>query len=343
MSDSAQNNGRPVRLMMVGCGGMARHHVRQILQQQDTTAITLVCEPSAVSYELLADLFDEVGLTPPPNVPDLATALREHAESLDAAFIITPHVYHYLQAEACMEAGLDVLLEKPMVMNQVEAENLIATRDRTGRILSVAFNGSLSPQIRTAVNILRSGELGDMLNIQATVWQNWRELTTGKWRQVPEIAGGGFMFDTGAHLLNTVADLVGEDFVEVMAYLDNRGTAVDITGAVLARLQSGVLVSLTACGDTIKSCASDVRVFCTKGILRTGVWGERLEVQRDGSDLLEPVDVPMSRGAWEQFVRVRNGEIANPSAPEIGLRMSKLWDAIQLSAARGGQAVRIEG
>ena len=73
----------------------------------------------------------------------------------------------------CMEAGVDVLLEKPMVMNAAEAEDLIATRDRTGRLLVVAFNGSLSPEIRKAAKILRSGELGDLLTISATVWQNW--------------------------------------------------------------------------------------------------------------------------------------------------------------------------
>ncbi len=205
----------------------------------------------------------------------------------------------------------------------------------------IAFNGSLSPQIRTAVDILRAGELGQMLNIHATVWQNWREATTGKWRQVPEIAGGGFMFDTGAHLLNTVADLAGEDFVEVAAWLDNRGAPVDITGAVMARLRSGVFVTLSACGDTIRSCASDVRVFCTDGILRTGVWGERLEIQRAGQDSLEPVDVPMSRGAWEQFVRVRGGQLANPSPPEIGLRMARLWDAIRDSARQEGRLVKL--
>ncbi len=222
-----------------------------------------------------------------------------------------------------------------------EAERLIETRDRTGRLLVVAFNGSLSPQIRTAVDILRSGELGEMLNIHAVVWQNWRLLTTGTWRQIPEIAGGGFMFDTGAHLLNTVADLAGEDFVQVGAWLDNRGAPVDIVGTVIARLASGVQVTLTGCGDTIKSCDSDVRVFCTEGILRTGVWGERLEVQRAGEEALAPVEVPESSGAWEQFVRVRNGEIANPSPPEVGLRMAKLWDAVRESAALGGQMVDV--
>jgi len=227
------------------------------------------------------------------------------------------------------------------VLNMEEAESLIRTRDRTGRLLSVAFNGSLSPQVRTAVDILRSGELGEMLNIHAVVWQGWRVLTIDTWRQSPAMAGGGFMFDTGAHLLNTVADLAGEDFVQVAAWLDNRSAPVDILGAVMARTASGVLVTLGGCGDTINTCESDVRVFCTKGILRTGVWGERLEIQREGDEDLTPVDVPASLGAWAQFVRVRAGEIANPSPPQVGLRMAKLWDAVRASAALDGQMVEV--
>ena len=57
--------------------------------------------------------------------------------------------------------------------------------------------------------MLRSGECGELLSISATVWQGWGPGTAGKWRQQPEISGGGFMFDTGAHMLNTVADLGG--------------------------------------------------------------------------------------------------------------------------------------
>ena len=122
---------------------------------------------------MTAALFVEAGLTAPPNQPDLDRLLREHGDRLDAAFIITPHAFHHDQTVACMEAGLDVLLEKPMVMNAGEARSLIAARDRTGRLLVVAFPGSLSPQIRTASAMLRSGELGRLWNISATVWQNW--------------------------------------------------------------------------------------------------------------------------------------------------------------------------
>ena len=228
-----------------------------------------------------------------------------------------------------------------MVMTAAEAEDLIAVRDRTGKLLVVSFNGSLSPQIRTANKMLRSGALGNILNVHAVAWQSWKNGTMGTWRQNPVMSGGGFLFDTGAHMLNTVSDLVGEEFTEVAAWLDNRGTPVDILGSVMARTVSGAFITLSACGDAIKSCHSDVRVFCTEGILRTGIWGERLEVQRNGQERAMPVRVPASMGQWEQFLNVRAGQLANPCPPEVGLRMARLWDAIQVSAAQGGQPVRI--
>jgi predicted dehydrogenase len=321
---------------------MARHHIRRMLQQLDTTRIAAVCEPSPKAYAATADLFAEAGLEPPPNEPDLERLLADQGDQLDAAFIITPHVYHYDQTVACMEAGLDVLLEKPMVMNATEARRLIETRDRTERLLVVAFPGSLSPQIRTAVSMIRSGELGRLLTVSATVWQGWGPGTVDKWRQQPEVSGGGFMFDTGAHMLNTVADLVGEDFRQVAAWLDNYGRPVDILAAVIGRLESGALVTLHGCGETIRTCESGVWVFGTEAILYTDVWGQWLKIKRQGRSRFREVKVSPSLGVWEQFLAVRGGQIPNPCPPEVGLRMARLWDAIKASAAQDGVPVRCE-
>jgi predicted dehydrogenase len=332
---------RPVQMAFVGCGGMARHHARQILRQQETTQVRVVCEPSPDAYARFCEVFAEAEVAPPENEPDLERMLTRFGSELDAVFIITPHALHHQQARACLEAGLDVLLEKPMVMNAEEAIDLINVRDRTGKHLVVSFNGSLSPRIRTAVRLLRSGQLGSILNIHGVAWQSWKQGTNNTWRQIPEVAGGGFLFDTGAHMLNTIADLSGEDFVEVAAWLDNRGTPVDILGAVIGRLSSGAMVTMSACGDTIPSCASDLRIFCTEGILQTGIWGERLLLQRSGQKQLRPVRVSASLGQWEQFTLVRSGRIENPCPPEIGLRMARLWDAIRESAGKGGQPVSV--
>jgi predicted dehydrogenase len=311
-----------------------------MLQQMDTTQIPVLCEPSAEQYAATATIFEEQGLEPPPNEPNLGRLLQKYGEALDSAFIITPHVYHHDQAVACLEAGLDVLLEKPMVMNAREAESLIEVRDRTGKMLVVAFPGSLSPQIRKAVSLLRSGELGKLLSISAVVWQSWGPGTAGKWRQQPEISGGGFLFDTGAHMLNTVADLAGEDFVEVAAWLDNYGRPVDTLAAVIGRLESGVMVTLHGCGEAPPSCESDVRVFCTRAMLLTDVWGKWLKLRRYGRKRFREVKLPPSLGVWEQFLAVREGSLVNPCPPEVGLRMARLWDAIQASSAQGGTPVR---
>jgi hypothetical protein len=96
---------------------------------------------------------------------------------------------------------------------------------------------------------------------------------------------------------------------------------------------------MNACGNAIPSCQSDVRVFTTKAILRTGIWGETLELQRAGASRLRKVRSVASIHVWEEFLRVRDGRSANPSPPEVGLRMARLWDAIQESSARGGAMI----
>jgi predicted dehydrogenase len=338
----SMNQKNKIRTTIVGCGGMARHHVRNILANFPDTEFPVLCEPSPEMYAKMAQLYLETGQDAPPNEPDLNLLLTQYGDQLDAAFIVTPHIYHHDQAKACMEAGLDVLLEKPMVMNAAEAHSLIETQYRTGTHLVVAFQSSLSPHIQAAARMLRNGELGDVLNINALVWQSWCRFTDDTWRQQPEVSGGGFLFDTGAHMLNTVTYLAGEDFKEVAAWFDYRERPVDILTAAIGKLKSGTLVTLNGCGDTIPSCSSDVRVFCTEGILKTGVWGGSLEVQYSQDEGWLEIEVPPSRGSWEQFLLVRDGSIPNPSPPEIGLRMAHLWDAIKASAEGGGVIVKIQ-
>ncbi len=328
------------RVGFIGTGVMARYHLDGMLIRDDT-AVVAVCEPSEANYVKTVELFDRHGQPAPDNEPDWERFVARFGGELDAVFILTPHAFHFAQATACLEAGLDVLLEKPMVLTADEAEALIATRDRTGRLLVVAFQGSLSPQVREASRLLRSGELGSILNISATAWQDWATITTNTWRQQPELSGGGFMFDTGAHMLNTVADLAGEDFSEVAAWLEDDGKPVDIRAAVIGRLASGALVTMNACGSAIPSCHSEIRVFTTGAILKTGIWGESLEIQRNGASALRKVRAVAGIPVWEQFLNVRSGDIPNPSPPEVGLRMARLWDAIRESASKAGSVVRL--
>ena len=327
------------RTAIIGCGGMARNHLRSILDDPRGTSIRVVCEPMAGNYELTCEVFEEAGVAVPENVPDLAEMLERHAADLDAVFIVTPHAMHHDHIVASLDAGLDVLVEKPMVVSREEAESVIARRDETGRLVTVAFQGSLSPQIRWASEQLHNGPYGRVMAISGTVWQSWKGLADGRWRLDPHVSGGGFMFDTGAHLMNTIADLAGEDFVEVAAWLNNDGREVDIMAAAMGRLRSGAFVTIHGCGDAVQSCSSTIHVFAEKAHLKACMWGRWVEVQEDGEEDFRRVDLPAMRTAWHRFLDVRAGRIENPSPPEVGLRMLRLWDAINESAGRNGRPV----
>jgi len=327
------------RVGFIGLGMMAREHARDILDHGGR--IVAVCEPSATAYGLAETLFEERILPLPPNEPDWQRFVETYADQLDAVVIVTPHVLHFAQAAACMEAGLDVILEKPMVMTAAEAEALIETRDRTGRTLMVAFQGTASTRGTEARRLLRSGELGQILNISAVVWQDWATNTAGSWRQEPEAAGGGFMFDTGAHLLNTVADLAGEDFIDVAAWQADDDYPVDVRTVVMGRLASGALATMNGCGRAIPSLGSEIRFFTTKAILRTGIYGELLELQREGHQRFRRIPAETPGSVWQRFVHVRAGEAPNPNPAEVGLRMARLWDAIRLSAQNDGAVVTL--
>jgi predicted dehydrogenase len=176
--------------------------------------------------------------------------------------------------------------------------------------------------------------------VDAVVWQDWAVQSLGTWRQDPVLSGGGFLFDTGAHMLNTVCDLAGEDVAAVAAWLEDDGAPVDVRGVVMARLVSGALVTMNGCGRAIPSLGSDIRVFCERATLRTGIWGEHLEIQRPGDPRPSRPRSVRSRTVWEQFLAVRAGREPNPSPPEVGLRMARLWDAIRASSERGGAVIR---
>ena len=327
-----------LKLVLVGAGGMMRNHIRNLVRLADRVDVVGVVEPDDLQARLSRKVFVEAGAKPPLRKATLDDLLKR--VKADAAFIASPHVYHYPQTVACMEAGLDVLLEKPMVMNAVEARNLIAERDRTGRLLVVAFPGSLAPSIRKAAGWLRSGELGPIHSIHGVAYQAWAVGTVGSWRQMPEISGGGFLFDTGAHLLNTVCDLAGEDFVEVSATLRDDGYPVEVRGAVRGRLRSGALVTLHADGTCPPGImASQIDVFAERAVIRTGIWGERLDVWRGHAPGFRAVRVAPSLGVVDTFLAVRAGRLPNPCPPEVGLRMARLYDAIVASSKQDGAAV----
>jgi predicted dehydrogenase len=327
-----------VTVMMAGTGLMGRLHLESMLQQKKTTDIVGLVEVSPKQKQAARGLFERNGVECPPVYRSIQDLIRKQGAP-ETSFIVTPHKFHLEHARECLEAGMDVLLEKPMVVTAIEARRLIAIRGKTGRELVIAFPGSLSPSVQKAKQLIRKGAVGRVSGVAAYVYQDWKDAQKGQWRQKPEISGGGFLFDTGSHMINTVVDLVGEDVVEVSALQDNRGAPVEIVTSISGRFAKGAIFSLSATGDSIY-CNSQVTVFGTDGILTTGIWGGGLGISTRKRPELKPVPCGKAAGdVWSQFLRVRKGTLKNPCPAEVGLRFALLMDMIKKSA-RTGKTVR---
>jgi len=322
---------KKTRCIIVGVGGFARHHINAILlKMKNSTKIVALIEPNQFSREKAVELFNEHKVKCPPFYENISDFIKSQG-SADAALICSPHKYHFENAKDCMEAGMDVCIEKPMVMNTSEAKKIISLRDRLKRLVVVAFPGSLSPAIKKAKEIIGRGEIGRVSSISAYVYQKWKSGTKGTWRQNPEISGGGFLFDTGSHMLNTVVDILGEDIKKVSAIFDNCGAPVEINSSITAISVSGIMISMLAAGDSVH-CSSEVIICGDKGVIMTGIWGERLLIKKDKDSDFRQVKYEKSKGVWEQFLKVREGKINNPCPAEVGLRFARLMDMIKESA-----------
>lgn len=330
-----------LRLGVIGAGLKAAEYAQSWASMPEIEFVALA-DTSETSRKRLIEVCTAARAPEPKAFADYRDLLTKCRDELDIIYVSTPHASHAEQATAVAEAGLDLFLEKPMVTTVAEAETLIAAQKKSGVTIVTAFQGGLSPLVLDTRKRALSGEFGELIAISGMIWESWSSNYDGHWKQQPEISGGGFMFDTGAHMMNTVCLLANSDFDSVSAYMNNHGKKVDIATAVSARLKNGALATLTAAGEGPPGCASYITFFYSKAIVRIDAWGGWREISVGRSS--EPREEAEILGnPMKNFLAIRAGTMENSGSVEMGLRFARLWDAIKESAAADGTPVRIVG
>ena len=146
---------------VVGTGYWGRNHVRTCvaLKQEQVIDRLIVCDVDENRARELAEEFDCEWHTD-------ALTLRENYD-IDAATIATPTPMHAPLAIALMQQGVDVLVEKPLAMDEVEAQSIVTCAQETGRMLCVGHLFRYHVAIRKAADMIASGELGPVLHIES--------------------------------------------------------------------------------------------------------------------------------------------------------------------------------
>jgi len=323
------------RVAILGCGGMAGAHAHRFKTNPHVEIVALcdVTEAGVASF-IERNLKD---YSPRPVIYTDAAAMYAKAK-LDAVCIVTPHTLHFEHGMQALAAGVHVLMEKPMVTSSEQAHKLAKAAKESGKIMVIGYNTPCTPEFSYLRDRIRDKTFGKLELVSGYLSQDWKRLTTGSWRQKPELSGGGQAYDSGAHILNSLCWSVEQDIEEVFAFVDNHGTPVDINSSINIRFTTGTLASIVVSGNCPANGSSLHFVF-EKGRIDIDGWGGSWINVFDHDRIKYPVIPGTTQSPNDNFIDAIQGRAEPRTTPRNGIIQSELMDAIY-EAARTGKPAR---
>ena len=200
-----------------------------------------------------------LGLDPKRVYTDYKTMLKAESalpkgERVDFVSICTPNFTHYPIATACLEAGFNVMCEKPMTMTVDEAVSLQKLVRKTGLTFGLLHTYTGYPMVKLARDIVKAGDLGRIRKVVVQYPQGWLGNLAktmplkAAWRTDPKQSGASCcMGDIGTHAANLAEYITGLKITSVLADLSTYlGGKLDDDGNVLLRMEKGVKGALLA-------------------------------------------------------------------------------------------------
>jgi predicted dehydrogenase len=325
-----------VRVGMIATGGMARHHIGQLLKIPGVT-LTALCDTAPDQLEKAKGSFPALKDT--PTTEDYKTLLAR--TDVDAVVIATPHIPHFEHAMAAIDAGKHVLLEKPMVGSVSEATALLKRLESFDKIFALAYQRHAMGQFKWIKDKIASGDVGAVTYLTALQCQGWKKGVMGTWRQVPEISGGGQINDSGSHLVDILLYTTGLTVAQVAAFQDFRGTPVDIDSALSIQFVGGALGNISIIGDSIVGWHEDITIWCEKGAFFYRNGQLSFSDQNGVRTTLDGTSLPPTQNIDENFIGAIRGENPIAAPPLCGLRTIEMTEAAWESAKKGGQPVKM--
>lgn len=280
---------------------------------------------------------------------------------LDAVVISTPHQLHGPQAVAALQAGLHVLVEKPLCLDPVDIDRLLVLEKQTGKVVLVPTGWNFQPYMEVAQRHLRENRLGAIRHISGSMASPTGDIMTGKavrgteseffrpdssaWSQP---GTGGYAWGQLVHLLGALFYLTELEPQRVFAMLGKSENGADLYDAAALTFAGGATAALSGSGTVPfgSSYQMDIRIYGERGMLLIDVEEGRERVSlrlEDGTR--EDVSMAPGDGAYScvepvhRFIDLILGTAtANPGSAIFAGQAARVVDAMMQSAASGATA-----
>jgi predicted dehydrogenase len=257
--------GAKIRYGMVGGGeGAFIGAVHRAAAQLDST-LELVCGAFSSDAKHSRRFGEGLGLDPARCYPDYETMLSEESKHptdtrMEFVSIVTPNDLHFPISTAALEAGFDVLCDKPATLNLAQCQDLAVTVERSGRLFGLTHPYAFYPMITEARDRVAAGQLGAVRKVIVEYVQGWLAEPVehlgnkqAEWRLDPARSGSSGAFgDIGVHAFHLAELVTDQSVVELGAELNRivEGRPLDDDGTAWLRFDGGahgVLIASQIC------------------------------------------------------------------------------------------------
>jgi len=180
----SQSPNEKINIGVIGCKGMGWSDTNSLLKMADIDLVGICDVDQSVIDQRVANYADQRD-----NKPATYTDYREMLadDSLDAVVIGTPDHWHCKQMIDAVRAGKDVYIEKPIANTIQECQLMMEAQQATGRVVQVGQWQRSGPHYREAIDIVRSGVLGNIRLVKVWAYQGWmKPMTAHADAPVPE-------------------------------------------------------------------------------------------------------------------------------------------------------------
>jgi len=228
-----------IRAAIVGTGAVAANHIEAFNSEKERVELVAAMNPDAGKAQ------DFCRLHHIPHGYDSLTEMLA-AEDLHLVHICSPPKVHLAQCIECLEAGVHVLCEKPMVASLDEQDQLQAAEARSGRYCSSVFQLRFGSGVQHLKNLIAAGTLGQpLLGICNTTWFRTADYYAVPWRGKWHTEVGGVSLVMGIHLVDLLLWLYGP-WQEVRAIMTTLERDIEVENISMAhvRFESGAAASI---------------------------------------------------------------------------------------------------
>lgn len=256
-----------IKVGIIGCGSIAKHRHLPEYAMNDHVEIIAVCDIVQERVTEFAKLHE-------------AKAYSHYEELLgnpeiDAVSVCTPNYLHAPVSIAALNAGKHVLCEKPMATSQEEAKSMIVAAQKSGKKLMIAHNQRFVPSHQKARKLIETGELGKIFSFRTAFGhggpEGWSADGKDSWFFKKSEAFIGAMGDLGVHKTDLLRYLLGEEIVEVGAFVETSAKEkadVDDTAVCVLKTESGIIGTLAASWSYVSKEDNSTIIYGEKAILR---------------------------------------------------------------------------